>query len=216
MRTSDPSRDSFLQIEHDIHNQVVNNLTDYILTSLFSHGYKAVTVGECLGDPEANWYRSGPAGPVPTSRSNSVPLPSSTTSRTSISIRTTVSRTTVSTRSTIPFPTTSTAPTTARTTIRTTIPIPPTTTVNQGVGTRSTIAVRPTNTRGPSTDGTCGDGITCSGTRFGACCSAFGFCGTGSDFCSPSNGCQSAWGYCEGGPPPPDPNREFFFSFLSF
>ncbi|KAK5664199.1 hypothetical protein OQA88_415 [Cercophora sp. LCS_1] len=44
MRTSDPDRDSFLQIEHDIHDQVVHNLTDYILTSLFSNGFQAVTV----------------------------------------------------------------------------------------------------------------------------------------------------------------------------
>jgi hypothetical protein len=52
--------DNFLNIEHDIHYQTVYNLTDYMLASLFKHGYKSVTVGECLGDPASNWYRAGP------------------------------------------------------------------------------------------------------------------------------------------------------------
>lgn len=52
--------DSFLNIEHDIHYQTVYNLTDYMLSSLFKKGFKSVTVGECLGDPKANWYRAGP------------------------------------------------------------------------------------------------------------------------------------------------------------
>lgn len=57
---SDPATDSFLEIGHDIHYQTVYNLTDYILTSLLAKGYRAVTVGECLGDPKENWYRQGP------------------------------------------------------------------------------------------------------------------------------------------------------------
>ncbi|KAK4461424.1 hypothetical protein QBC42DRAFT_270170 [Cladorrhinum samala] len=133
IRNSDPSEDSFLQIEHDIHQQVVYNLTDYILTSLYSSGYQAVTVGECLGDPQANWYRTGP-----------------------------------------PNPTTSSVPT------------------------RTSISTAPTKT-GVSSDGTCGNGITCLGqTRFGTCCSKFGFCGVGEDYCMVSNGCQPAWGRCDG------------------
>lgn len=56
--------DNFLNIEHDIHYQTVYNLTDYMLSSLFKHGYKSVTVGECLGDPAANWYRAGPGKSV--------------------------------------------------------------------------------------------------------------------------------------------------------
>ncbi|KAK0711196.1 hypothetical protein B0H67DRAFT_279837 [Lasiosphaeris hirsuta] len=159
MKTSDPSKDSFLQIEHDIHTTIVHNLTDYILTSLFSNGYRSVTVGECLGDPPANWYRAGPSKSlVPTSVPQStpksstsvsirttvptrstIPLPSTstTTSRTTVSIRTTVS-----TRSTIPFPTTATAGRT--TTIQTTAL--PTTSTSQA--TRTTISLRPTGTGG--------------------------------------------------------------------
>merc|ERR1711964_809301 len=59
---SNNKTDSFLEIEHDIHYQVVHNLTDYILASMYKKGYKSVTVGECLGDPVANWYRSGSGG----------------------------------------------------------------------------------------------------------------------------------------------------------
>lgn len=33
------------------------NLTEYMLSTLTQLGYKAVTVGECLGDPAENWYR---------------------------------------------------------------------------------------------------------------------------------------------------------------
>ncbi|KAH8194847.1 hypothetical protein TruAng_010980 [Truncatella angustata] len=56
---SDACDANFLQIEHDIHWQTVYNLTDYFLESLFSYGFRSVTVGECLGDPPANWYRAG-------------------------------------------------------------------------------------------------------------------------------------------------------------
>ncbi|KAI0996890.1 hypothetical protein K3495_g11291 [Podosphaera aphanis] len=51
------STSSFLEIEHDIHYQSAYNLTDYILDSIYANGYKSVTVGECLGDPQQNWYR---------------------------------------------------------------------------------------------------------------------------------------------------------------
>ncbi|KAG4435749.1 hypothetical protein IFR05_008763 [Cadophora sp. M221] len=53
-----PSTDDFLVIGHDIHNQTANVLVEYMLQGLQSKGYKAVTVGECLGDPKSNWYRT--------------------------------------------------------------------------------------------------------------------------------------------------------------
>ncbi|KAJ4377693.1 hypothetical protein N0V83_000522 [Neocucurbitaria cava] len=52
------SGSSWLEIGHDIHTQTAYNLTDYMLTTLTSLGYTAVTVGECLGDPSTNWYRT--------------------------------------------------------------------------------------------------------------------------------------------------------------
>ncbi|KAL2181655.1 uncharacterized protein P884DRAFT_190537 [Thermothelomyces heterothallicus CBS 202.75] len=87
---SDPSSDNFLQIEHDIHYQTVYNLTDYILTSLFANGYRAVTVGKCLGDPVENWYRQGPNGSI-TVPTTSVAPPESTSIGPTSPTRTTIS-----------------------------------------------------------------------------------------------------------------------------
>jgi hypothetical protein len=61
---SDPSADAWLSIAHDIHEQTALNLTQYMLETLQEKGYRAVTVGECLGDPKANWYRSSSPGQV--------------------------------------------------------------------------------------------------------------------------------------------------------
>ncbi|KAJ4361951.1 hypothetical protein N0V83_010892, partial [Neocucurbitaria cava] len=49
--------DKWLAIGHDIVEQNAMNLTEYMLQTLTQLGYKAVTVGECLGDPAENWYR---------------------------------------------------------------------------------------------------------------------------------------------------------------
>lgn len=48
----------------------------------------------------------------------------------------------------------------------------------------------------PSTDGTCGHGSTCIGSKFGECCSLHGFCGSATAFCSPEAGCQLEFGTC--------------------
>lgn len=63
-----PQNNEWLSIAHDIHPQTAYNLTEYMLSTLTTLGYKAVTVGECLGDPKANWYRSsaGNNTPAPT------------------------------------------------------------------------------------------------------------------------------------------------------
>ncbi|CAL3963722.1 unnamed protein product [Diplocarpon coronariae] len=50
-----PTSDDFLIIGHDIHNQTANVLVEYMLQQIQSKGYKPVTVGDCLGDPKANW-----------------------------------------------------------------------------------------------------------------------------------------------------------------
>lgn len=57
----------WLDIQHDIHEQTANNLTEFMLKTITDLGYKGVTVGECLGDDKANWYRTaGGAGAVST------------------------------------------------------------------------------------------------------------------------------------------------------
>jgi peptidoglycan/xylan/chitin deacetylase (PgdA/CDA1 family) len=60
-----PQNNEWLSIAHDIHPQTAYNLTEYMLSTLTTLGYKAVTVGECLGDPKANWYRSSTGGNTP-------------------------------------------------------------------------------------------------------------------------------------------------------
>ncbi|KHN99770.1 Glycoside hydrolase/deacetylase, beta/alpha-barrel [Metarhizium album ARSEF 1941] len=51
---------SYIVLAHDVHEQTVFNLTEFMVNLAKERGYKLVTVGECLGDPEENWYR--PAG----------------------------------------------------------------------------------------------------------------------------------------------------------
>ena len=48
---------SFLVLGHDVHEQTATALTPFMLEKIKEKGYKAVTVGECLGDPAANWYK---------------------------------------------------------------------------------------------------------------------------------------------------------------
>ncbi|CAK7228780.1 hypothetical protein SBRCBS47491_007022 [Sporothrix bragantina] len=48
-----------------------------------------------------------------------------------------------------------------------------------------------------TTDGSCGNGKTCQGSTFGNCCSQFGFCGTGDQFCPAIVACQPEWGHCD-------------------
>ncbi|MCJ1310162.1 chitin deacetylase [Agyrium rufum] len=48
----------YLSIQHDIVQQSVANLTSYYFDQIKAAGWKGVTAGECLGDPQANWYRT--------------------------------------------------------------------------------------------------------------------------------------------------------------
>ncbi|KAA8895726.1 hypothetical protein FN846DRAFT_1029593 [Sphaerosporella brunnea] len=50
--------DSYLSIAHDIHYQTVYNLTAFQIDAGKAAGYTHVRLGECLGDPELNWYRT--------------------------------------------------------------------------------------------------------------------------------------------------------------
>ncbi|RYP41199.1 hypothetical protein DL767_001203 [Monosporascus sp. MG133] len=48
--------------------------------------------------------------------------------------------------------------------------------------------VAPVTPKRPSVDGTCPRGVTCQGTAFGDCCSPFGFCGSGPEYCGDGGG----------------------------
>ncbi|KAK4232192.1 chitin deacetylase [Podospora fimiseda] len=49
---------SFLVLSHDVHENTVEVLVPQMLQTIKKNGYRAVTVGECLGDARSNWYRS--------------------------------------------------------------------------------------------------------------------------------------------------------------
>jgi len=68
-----------LSIAHDIHELTALNLTGYMLEQVYSKGWTAVTVGECMNDPPANWYRDSAAGIKPSATpSSSAPVPTPT------------------------------------------------------------------------------------------------------------------------------------------
>jgi peptidoglycan/xylan/chitin deacetylase (PgdA/CDA1 family) len=61
---ANPSSQSKLAIAHDIHELTALNLTVTMIETLQARGFKGVTMGECMNEPEANWYRdSTPATP---------------------------------------------------------------------------------------------------------------------------------------------------------
>ncbi|KAH6612342.1 carbohydrate esterase family 4 protein [Chaetomium sp. MPI-SDFR-AT-0129] len=48
--------DSFLVLSHDSLQYTAEALVPHMLREIQARGYRAVTVGECLGDPAENWY----------------------------------------------------------------------------------------------------------------------------------------------------------------
>lgn len=56
-RNKDLDTDSYLHIEHDTVYETVSTLVSYTIDALYHAGFTAVTVGQCLDDPEENWYR---------------------------------------------------------------------------------------------------------------------------------------------------------------
>lgn len=87
---TDPTTSDFLAIGHDIHEQTAHNLTAYMLQQMKAQGYKAVTVGDCLGDPKANWYRSGGNAVTPPASSSvsSAPPAATTTAASTLKVST--------------------------------------------------------------------------------------------------------------------------------
>ncbi|KAF2651810.1 carbohydrate esterase family 4 protein [Lophiostoma macrostomum CBS 122681] len=80
MEKTTPSAVDYIFLLHDTHYQTSWNLTDYMLDYFqFFNFSKSVTVGECMGDPPENWYRTAGGAPNhslllknPTSQGNSV------------------------------------------------------------------------------------------------------------------------------------------------
>lgn len=56
------SERSWLPLAHDLHEATVHNLTQFMIDHAREQGFKLVRVGECLDDPEENWYRKRSTG----------------------------------------------------------------------------------------------------------------------------------------------------------
>ncbi|GKT54138.1 chitin deacetylase [Colletotrichum tofieldiae] len=54
----DPASNSYIVLSHDVHEQTVVSLVQKMIDTLKAKGYRAVTVGECLGDAPENWYKA--------------------------------------------------------------------------------------------------------------------------------------------------------------
>lgn len=52
-------------LAHDVHSYTAYELVPAMLQMVSDRGLRAVTVGECLGDPETNWYRTRRDGSTP-------------------------------------------------------------------------------------------------------------------------------------------------------
>ena len=53
---------SRIVLSHDIQQQTAKVLAEYMIKKVQAAGFKLVTVGECLGDPQDNWYIKADAG----------------------------------------------------------------------------------------------------------------------------------------------------------
>lgn len=47
-----------IALAHDVHQPTADTLAAAMVSEVKRRGLRAVTVGECLGDPAANWYRT--------------------------------------------------------------------------------------------------------------------------------------------------------------
>jgi len=56
---------AWLGLAHDTHEGTVHRYTQFMIDNARAHGYKLVRVGECLDDPEENWYRDPLTGDRP-------------------------------------------------------------------------------------------------------------------------------------------------------
>ncbi|KAG9505220.1 hypothetical protein J7337_002186 [Fusarium musae] len=71
--SSNSDSNQYIVLAHDVHDQTVHNLTAFMIDTAQDRGYRLVTVGECLGDPRENWYRTVSRGRDVTSTESATP-----------------------------------------------------------------------------------------------------------------------------------------------
>lgn len=57
-----PGTSSWISLAHDIQPNTVHSFAQYMIDQARKLGYELVPLGQCLGDPEANWYRDPVSG----------------------------------------------------------------------------------------------------------------------------------------------------------
>ena len=62
LSSKSPQGPGIIALAHDIHETTVHDLTQFMIDKARNDGYHFVTVGQCLGDPEGNWYRDATSG----------------------------------------------------------------------------------------------------------------------------------------------------------
>ncbi|KAG0232819.1 hypothetical protein BGW42_007902 [Actinomortierella wolfii] len=77
INNSDPKTDSFILLQHDIHQFSVEKLADAVADAITAKGYRFVTMEECVGKPA---YLEGSA-PKPTGSNSTSPTSSNSTAK---------------------------------------------------------------------------------------------------------------------------------------
>ncbi|KAF2401135.1 glycoside hydrolase/deacetylase [Trichodelitschia bisporula] len=188
----------FLVIAHDIHEQTVLDLAEYMLKVIQFAGYRAVTMGECLGDPVENWYRKSGGSAVPPKQA-APPPGAGPKPPVKVSDDGACAGQTGSTCMGSTFGNCCSVNGWCGAT-----PAYCGTGCQAGFGNcgENGVAVAPPPRPPPGTalpvseDSSCGEraGTTCMGSTFGNCCSVYGWCGATVNHCT--NGCQFAYGLC--------------------
>jgi hypothetical protein len=160
LSTSTAAQRSWLEISHDIHQQTAYNLTEYMLITLKAQGYTPVTVGTCLGDPPANWYRTLGGGSVFTSGSIVQTSTASSVAASSLKASSTVASS-VKASSAVSVKASS---------------VPAAASSAKPASSVASSAAPVASSKVISQDATCGGtgGFTCQGSTFGNCCSTSG------------------------------------------
>ncbi|KAF2852830.1 carbohydrate esterase family 4 protein [Plenodomus tracheiphilus IPT5] len=221
-----PAKNQWLEIGHDIHEQTANNLTDFMLSTLTQLGYRGVTVGDCLGDPKANWYRSaggaGTATPATSTGSTRASTAPASTGTHKVSADATCGGINQYTCLGSSFGNCCSVAGYCGTTadycgtgcqpgfgncgsngaVSSAAAASSTRAATSTVRSSSAAASPSAATGKVSTDATCSGtkGFICQGSAFGNCCSQFNYCGNTTDHCG--TGCQTGFGTCTGSAAP--------------
>ncbi|KAJ5055454.1 vi polysaccharide biosynthesis protein vipA/tviB [Bipolaris maydis] len=64
-KNNSQNKKAWLNVAHDTQNRTVYTFTQFMINKAREYGYELVTVGECMNDPEENWYRDPLSGNRP-------------------------------------------------------------------------------------------------------------------------------------------------------